>query len=116
MYEKNNNEEFKRKKKVYKNKIDENAVRNHEVDSNHDGICYSCDQCDHSATQKDHFKYHEESNHDKTHYNCDQCDYSATRKDQLTHHVEATHEKLFYNCEQYAYKEINKEYLKQHVN
>ena len=28
MYEKNNNEEIKRKKKVYKNKIDENAVRN----------------------------------------------------------------------------------------
>ena len=65
------------------------------VDSNHDDIRYSCDQCDYSATQKDQLKYHVESNHDETRYNCDQCDYSPTQKDQLKHHVEATHEKLF---------------------
>ena len=108
--------EIKRKKKVYKNKIDENAVRNHEdmytcyqcdftakqrnhlkvhVDSNHDNVRYICDQWDYTATQKDQLKYHVESNYVETRNNCDQCDYSATRKDQLKHHVETTNEKLF---------------------
>ena len=76
MYEKNENEEIKRKKKVYKNKIDEYAVRNHEdMDT-----CY---QCNFTAKQRNHLKVHVESNHGDIRYNCDQCHYSANQKDQL---------------------------------
>ena len=40
----------------------------------HEGVYYSCDQCDYKATHKSSLKMHKEPIHEGVCYSCDQCD------------------------------------------
>ena len=61
------------------------------VESIHNGVRYTCNQCDYKATQKGHIKKHVESIHDGVCYTCDQCDYKAGGKGTPKRHVESSH-------------------------
>ena len=46
----------------------------------HEGVIYSCDQCEHKAKQKRNLKIHVESIHGNVTYSCDQYEIKAERK------------------------------------
>ena len=62
-------------------------------ESQHQGVCYSCDNCQYKAPTPTHLKTHVESIHEGVRYPCDQCDYKATQKGNL-----ATHRKINHKC------------------
>ena len=41
----------------------------------HEGMRYSCDQCDYKVSQHSLFRLHQRAKHEGVRYNCNQCDY-----------------------------------------
>ena len=82
--------------------------------SKHEGVKYSCDQCDYQATQKtnnlirhgqskhDGVKYscstHKKSKHMGVKHPCDQCSYEASQKGHLSRHTKSKHEIGINSC------------------
>ena len=64
----------------------------------HEGVQYSCDQCDYKETQKSHLQQRVKSFHEKVKYSCELCEYEATQKLTLKIHVESLHEGVRYSC------------------
>ena len=100
VYEKNENENIKMKKKVSKSKncdqsnytLPQQNCSNQQNESTQEEIHYTCDQCDYMVTQKDHLERHIERTHKITNYECDKCDYKAAQKQQLKRHKKTKHE------------------------
>ena len=57
--------------------------------SKHEGIKYSCEQCDYEATMKANLLRHLKSKHEEVKYPCNQCDYKATMKGSLLTHLKS---------------------------
>ena len=72
-------------------------------DAKHEGVRYSCDQCEYVATQVSHLKQHKDAKHEGVRYSCDQCEYVSTRVSHLTKHKDAKHEGVRYPCDQCEY-------------
>jgi len=96
----------------------------------HEGVTYSCDQCEHVAkapgalkahkiTREDNrlvcdqcefvakhlrtLKFHRENIHEKIRYHCDLCDFVATAVIGLNYHKQSKHETTTYPCDQCDY-------------
>ena len=59
--------------------------------SKHEGIKYSCNQCDYQATQQGNLQKHIQSVHEGIKYPCNHCDYQATKQGNLQTHIAAKH-------------------------
>ena len=105
------------------NKSSEISRKNYEFQSNpklhvqpvHKKIKYSCNQCDHQATNQRNLKTHIQSVHEKIKYSCNQCDYQVTRQGHLKTHIQSVHEKIKYSCNQCDHKATEKGNLKKHI-
>ena len=65
-------------------------LKNH-VESTHEGIHYSCNQCEYKATTTGSLKKHVESTHEGVRYPCDQCDFIGNEAINLIDHTMAVH-------------------------
>ena len=54
--------------------------------SKHDGVRYSCNQCEYQATQQGSLKTHQQFKHKCVQYFCDQCEYQAATQSSLKTH------------------------------
>ena len=57
----------------------------------HEGMRYTCDQCDYKFTDTGNLDKHVKTIHGGIHYPCSQCDYKATQKPYLKSHVSSKH-------------------------
>ena len=73
------------------------------LESVHEEVRYSCDQCDYKAANKRTLKRHIDSVHRDVRYSCDQCDYKATQKGTLDRHIDSVHGDVchWYICDQF---------------
>ena len=62
------------------------------IESIHDKIIYSCNQCEYKTNLKVNFKTHIESVHARSTYSCNQCEYKAALEESLKTHIESVHE------------------------
>ena len=58
----------------------------------HEGVKYTCDQCDYQATQQSNLTVHIQSKHEGIKYVCDQCDQQFTQKNTLRIHIKKKHD------------------------
>ena len=70
------------------------------IRSKHEGVKYSCNQCEYHATQQGHLKKHKQAIHEGVKYLCNHCEYKATQQGQLKNHKQAIHEGVKYSCDQ----------------
>ena len=81
----------------------------------HEGVKFSCLECEYQATQKGDLTRHTQSVHERNQkYQCFFCDYQSARKDQLTNHQKSVHEGIRYECENCDYRATTKANLTQH--
>ena len=64
------------------------------IESVHEKIKYSCNQCDYQATQKGNLKTHIETVHEKVKYPCNQCGHQFSQQGYLKRHIQSVHEKI----------------------
>ena len=57
----------------------------------HEGVKFTCDQCDYKAPSKSSLLVHFKSMHEGVKFLCSQCDYQAKWKNMLLRHVKAKH-------------------------
>ena len=74
---------------------------------------HQCNECDYKK-YIDNFKQHIKLIHEGVRYSCDQCDYKGTSKSHLTSHVKSIHEGVRYPCDQCDYKATRTRYLHGH--
>ena len=86
------------------------------LDLQYGNVRYSCDQCDHKATQKGDLKKHIDSVHGDVWYPCDQCDHKARQKGNLKTHKDSLHGDVWHSCDQCDYKTKWKDNLKKHID
>ena len=67
------------------------------IQSVHEKIKYSCNQCDHQASSMGNLKTHVQSVHEKIKYSCNQCDHQATTNGHLKTHIQSVHENIKYS-------------------
>ena len=60
---------------------------NRHMKSKHEGVMYSCNQCDYQAGYQGHLTIHIQTKHEGIKYACDQCDYQAGYQGHLTTHI-----------------------------
>ena len=88
------------------------------IQAKHEGIKYSCNQCDSQFTRQDSLKKHVLSHHKgntREKIYCDQCDHQASTKTELKLHFQSKHEGIKYTCNQCESQFKRKIYLKQHI-
>ena len=73
----------------------------------HEVVRYSCDQCEHVATQVIDLKRHIEMKHEGVRYPCDQCEYSAADQSTLRRHKKFKREEVKYSCDQYVATKVS---------
>ena len=61
------------------------------MNSKHQEVKFSCEQCDYKAVQKGHLLTHIKSIHEGVKFPCEQCDYKATQKGNLLKHINSFH-------------------------
>ena len=59
--------------------------------SQHEGVRYPCDLCEHAARTLSCLKLHKDSRHDGVRYPCDKCKYAATQLSHLKSHKKRKH-------------------------
>ena len=103
--------------KAFWNKIWQKQLLKAHKDSKHNGIKYSCDECDNGANTKSILKVNIESKHqNEKKHNCNKCDYKATHRGSLRTHRKSHHEGLRYNCDQCYYRATQKGSPKTHID
>ena len=55
----------------------------------HEGVKYSCSECEFKATIKSNLNTHIKSIREEVKYPCSECDYEATQKGNLNTHVKS---------------------------
>ena len=77
---------------------------------------FSCKQCDKWFIGNSGLYHHNKSNHEGVKYSCTDCEFKATLKQTLQRHLAVAHEGLcMFHCNQCAYKaaqKINLQYQK----
>ena len=68
------------------------------------GPWYYCDQCDFRAAKSERIKAHRMTMHGNANYACDQCYYRSTKQFNLKHHMQVKHEGVRYECDQCDHK------------
>ena len=57
----------------------------------HEGVKFSCDQCNYKAKWKSSLRKHIKSIHEGVKFPCNQCEYKATKNDTLLTHIRSVH-------------------------
>ena len=81
----------------------------------HEGIWYSCDQCDFKTADKIRVRKHTKSAHEGKVYKCDQCDYTSSNETRLRHHKKYRHKGLTFDCDQCDFKGASSGSLSRHT-
>ena len=90
-----------------------NGIQNQE--SKHEGVRYSCTQCDYQVTKKSNLQRHKQAKHEQIRrYSCDQCKYQASLQVYLRKHVKSKHEGVKYSCDKCEYQVTKKDNLQEH--
>ena len=76
------------------------------LNSKHEGVKCSCNQCEYQATTQRFLKTHKQSKHEGVKYACNQCEYQATTQRFLKTHKQSKHEDVKYSCTQCEYQPI----------
>ena len=58
---------------------------------------FKCFNVIYLATKQGHLKSHIQSKHEKIKYSCNQCDHQATTQGNLKRHIQSIHEKIKYS-------------------
>ena len=82
-------------------------------DAKHEGVRYSCDQCEFTGSKAGLWD-HKKSKHEGVRHPCDQCEYVATKLSNLKQHKDAKHEGVRYSCDQCEYVATQVSNLKRH--
>ena len=69
-----------------------------------EGLWFHCDQCEFKAAKPKRVKTHRMTVHGSANYVCDRCDYKSTKEVNLHHHMKSKHEGLRYECDQCDHK------------
>ena len=69
----------------------------------HEGVKYTCNQCNYQTTEKSNLTKHIVSLHEGGKYACKQCGHQATSQYYLTAHIKSVHEGAKYACNQCNY-------------
>ena len=80
----------------------------------HEGMQYSCDQCDYKSTHKSSLRRHQQSQHVGVRYDCDQCEYKATTQSDLRRHQQTQHDGMQNRCDKCEYKATTHGNLRTH--
>ena len=84
-----------KRKRIYLQRIREQMRKQSSINSHkralHEGIKFSCGQCQHEATTVGSLDQHKRLVHEVIKYPCRQCQYQATSKGDLTKHERAVH-------------------------
>ena len=80
----------------------------------HEGVMYSCDNCDYQVAHPRNLINHQKSIHEGVRYSCDKCDYHAKRQDNLHAHKKNVHERKRRNFQSGRKRELNKHKSKEH--
>ena len=79
------------------------------MENKHEGVRYSCDKCEYSATRLIHLKSQKEYIHEGQRFHCDKCEYSGTCRGNLRKHIESKHEGVINVSTQQLYQTILKD-------
>ena len=60
-------------------------------ESTHEGVKYSCNQCDKQFTQRNNLTVHIQTIHEGVTHDCNQCDYQARGQSNLLNHIKKMH-------------------------
>ena len=85
------------------------------IQSKHEGVKYVCDKCDYQATLQGNLNKHIQSQHEGVKYSCDQCDYQASSQSNLAAHIKSKHEGVKYDCNQCDFKSARQGNLRKHI-
>ena len=78
----------------------------------HEGLRYSCDQCEFKATQQGTVNGHIQSIHKGIRYACDKCEYMSTREGNLNLHKKTKHGlHSLVSCNQCSYQTTYNSFL-----
>ena len=69
-----------------------------------EGLWFHCDQCEFKAAKPKRVKTHRMTVHGSANYVCDRCYYKSTKEVNLHHHMKSKHEGLRYECDQCDHK------------
>jgi len=69
------------------------ALRWHK-ETDHEGISYHCQQCDHNSKSPLRLQHHQQAKHDGIQFMCDKCQYKTRYKRNLTSHIKNVHSGL----------------------
>ena len=75
----------------------EQGLRKHKR-SSHEGVRYSCPECDSKYSHPQALRNHVRSVHEGRLYECDQCDYKAALKPNIEKHKLSKHEGVRFKC------------------
>ena len=74
----------------------------------HEGVKYSCRQCENQTTNKNHLAEQKMAVHERVKYPYRQCNYQATWKGSIVQQGRAVHEGLKYSCRQCVHEVLLK--------
>ena len=85
------------------------------IQAKHEGVRYACNQCKHQFSTQPSLIRHIQSIHEGIKYSCNQCEYQATTQSSLTTHIQSKHEGVKYGCNQCDYQATTQSHLRSHI-
>ena len=76
---------------------------------------YSCDQCNHVASNQGNLKKHIKTIHDGVKYPCDQCNHKASDPSNLRQHIKSIHDGVKFPCQECNYQATQMISLQKHI-
>ena len=81
----------------------------------HEGLNYSCNECDWSSKRKKSLYTHIAIKHIGLRINCNECDWSTTTSSKMKTHIQSKHLGIRHCCDQCGYLTTTKYLLDKHV-
>ena len=95
-------------------KVDVDEVDIKEDKSKHEVVKYSCNQCDHQATNRSNLIKHIQAKHEGVRYACNQCSQQFATQSCVTLHIQSVHEGIKHDCTHCDYKATTQGHLRTH--
>lgn len=81
----------------------------------HNGIGFSCDQCEFRTAHEGKLQTHKQVVHEKKTLSCDDCEYKTIKPELLKQHIKSRHSGIMFQCDECPYTTGSKSILKTHI-